>query len=493
MRIHCIKTPDSRELYPPLGFSYLMAYMISFGYEIEYIDSNLIDYPFSLFEISPRKCVEVNPDWDKIRESIRLKNIECALLTGSFTRHISNTAKLAGILKEINPGCVVITGGVHVSALPEDTLLRFKDIDYIVLGEGEKTIIKLLSALASKTDLGKVPCLAYRNNDRVVLNRGELAISDLDKLPNPCKTVWPVDQYRKIWKYLWNGRDPLGMVMTSRGCIGRCEFCASGKKDIPMNRLRSRSFENIKNELDELVEKYGIWSIDFIDDCFIVNADRLELICGYLKDKKIPWWCKSRVDTVNYDTLRMMKNSGCNSIFLGIESTNDRILASMGKGVTLDKIGKSLSLFEDVGLEYTASFTIGHPGETRESMLSTLDFAKKLARKGIGVGLYLITPYPGTRLYDISVEKRWLYSRDWDNFDQLAIKDSVYAYGDWSPNELSKFYRSAWKELNQSRFWGKIFNLSFVFNKIRRVRSVGDIKILLNHLISLIKIQIFKP
>lgn len=491
MKIHFIKTPDGRELYPALGFSYVMAEVNNAGYDVEFIDANLIDYPFDLFLINPRKCIKIKPNWTKIKEFFKPLNIEYALLTGSFTKYIGNTSKMASILKEANPCCVTIVGGVHVSALPEDTLLKFKDIDFVVIGEGEETAVDLISALVNKSDITKILSIAYRNNGKIIVNKGNCAISNLDTISYPIKSIWPIEEYRRVWKYLWNGKDPLGVVITSRGCIGKCIFCASSKKEIAYNALRFRSFENIKNELDELFNNYNIRSIDFIDDCFTVNRQRLTLICDYLKVKKIPWICKSRIDTLSKEMLKMMKNSGCQSIFLGIESTNNEILKTIGKGISFEQIKSCLKLFEIVGLEYTASFTIGHPRETRESMMETLNFAKKLARKGTGVGLYLITPYPGTYLYDLSRRNGWLNSDNWDHFDQLAERSSVYAYDGWTPEELTRFYHFAWKKLNKSRFFGKILNWKLILRrKLKMINSLNDIKILFNQFLSAIGRQI---
>lgn len=489
MKVYFIKTPDTRELYPAVGFSYVMAAMIKAGFDVEFIDANLIEYPHDVFMENPRKCLSIKPDWLRIEQYLKPYKIEFAFLTGSFTKHITNTARLSGILKKLNPRCNTIVGGVHVSALPEDTLKRFDTIDFVVIGEGEKVAVDLARALKNNADVTKIPSLGYRNNGTIAINQNSYPIEDINTLANPAKSLWPIQEYRKVWKYLWDNKDPLGLVMTSRGCIGKCHFCASGKKDIDKNILRMRSFENVKQELEELFSKYAIQSIDFIDDCFTLNKHRLALLCEYLKGKKVSWICKSRVDTVSKDMLKMMKDSRCKSIFLGIESLNDKILESMGKGINFKTTEKCLELFDSVELGYAASFTIGHPGETKGSMKQTIHFAKKLARKGIGVGLYLVTPYPGTHLYDISKANGWIKSEDWDSFDQLADKDSVYAYDGWTPETLTKFYRAAWKELDVSRVIGKILNLKFINKELLRLNSVRDIKILLKRFLSAVKRQ----
>lgn len=490
MKIHFVKIPDTRDLYPALGFSFVIAEVKKAGFEVEFIDANLIDYPFREFLSNPRASIQVEPDWGRIKDFFKSLHIEYALLTGSFTKYITNTAKLSGILKEFNRRCTTIVGGIHVSTLPEDTLLRFKDIDFVVIGEGEKTTVDLLLALSKKEDFTKIPSIAYRDNGKIIVNEGCSIVTNLDDISFPDRAVWPKDEYRLTWKYLWEGRDPLGVILTSRGCVGRCIFCASGKKGVPSNALRFRSFENIKAEIDFLVTEYNIHAIDFIDDCFTLNKERLILVCNYLKEKRIPWFCASRVDTVSHGLLKMMKDSGCQRVFFGIESTNDAVLKTMGKGVFFKEIQGCITLLDKIGLDYTASFTIGHPEEKKESMKATLNFAKRLARKGKGVGIYFITPYPGTHLFELARQKGWIYSDNWDDFDLLGKGNPIYAYNGWTPDSLMKFYRFAWKELERARFMGKFMNTKLILRKMKSLKSLRDMKILFNHFLCAFKRQI---
>jgi len=492
MKIHFIKTPDTREIYPSLGFSYIMSELIHKRLEVEFIDTNLIDYPYDLLRKNPRKSIQVEPNWEKIKSVLEKKDVQYAFLTGSFTKYIHNTAKTAEILKKINSDCVTIVGGVHVSFLPEETLKMFENIDYVIIGEGERVSENLLYNLIKNKDIDGLSSLAYKIDGKVVINEREYLENDIDNFNYPAKSLWPVSEYREIWKYLWSGRDPLGIVMTSRGCIGKCIFCASGRKEILENRLRFRSFENIKGEIEYLIKTFKITSLDFIDDCFTCDKDRLLKICSYLKKKNIPWLCKSRVDTVSYETLTEMKESGCRSVFLGVESADDKVLKTMGKGTNLDEIKKCFQLFQDIGLEFTASFTIGHPNEDKESMEKTICLAKSIAKKGIGVGFYLITPYPGTALYDMSVQNGWLYSQDWKLFDQLNKNNSVYAPEGWTPRELTKFYRSAWYRIDRAHIVGKLFSASYIGATLKKLKSLQEIQILFSTFVNVVKRSILR-
>lgn len=477
MKIHFIKTPDTREIYPPSGFSYVITEIMKAGFEVEFIDTNLIGYPYEMLRKNPRACLSIEPDWEKIEALFLKKDIQYAFLTGSFTRYIHNTARVARMLKKINPHCISITGGVHVSSLPEDTLKKFKDIDYVVIGEGECTSKELLFRLINKKSVEDLNSLAFRKDSGVVVNKRVPVEENIDKFSYPAKSLWPVEEYREIWKYLWNGRDPLGLVMTSRGCVGQCIFCASGRKDILENRLRFRSFSSVKEEIESLIKIFNITSIDFIDDCFTVDKNRLFDLCSYLKEKNIPWLCKSRVDTVSKETLNAMKEAGCRSVFLGIESADTDVLKTMGKYTTLEKIRDCVKTFEEVALDFAVSFTIGHPGETKKSIKKTVQFARWLARKGIGVGFYLITPYPGSLLYDMARREGWLYVNDWMLFDQLGRENAIYAPWGWTPEELILSYRRAWKSVDRAHIMGRLFNRRFLVSKFEKIKSTEDINI----------------
>lgn len=232
---------------------------------------------------------------------------------------IMETGRVAALIKKHHPRSTVVVGGIHAAALPDRTLQEFPSIDYVVLGEGEFICPEIVQRLRSGSNLEGMPSIAYRNNGTVVTNLETKPILELDVLEPPDRDLWPVQEYREIWKYVHDGKDPMGLVMSSRGCPGRCKFCASGSDAIE-NKVRFRSVENVAAEIDYLRETYGVKHLEFIDDCFSINKRRMKEMCEYLEGTGLTWVCKSRVDTLNREILSVMKRAGCQSIFLGLES-----------------------------------------------------------------------------------------------------------------------------------------------------------------------------
>jgi len=223
-------------------------------------------------------------------------------------------------------------------------------------------------------------------------------IFDINGLPLPARDLMPIDKYRIIWRKIQIGPapgfigDPAAVMITSRGCVRQCLFCAI--KEISAGRMRLRNTENVIEEIEGLIRDYQIKIVGFIDDFFTIDSERTLKICGVLKKHKLKWYCYGLVSTISESLLRDMKNSGCRLINFGLESGDQAILDKIGKGITLEQVRKALSITRKVGIKYVASFTTGIPGETKETLQKTVALAKTF--EGIDAGIYRITPYPGT-------------------------------------------------------------------------------------------------
>jgi anaerobic magnesium-protoporphyrin IX monomethyl ester cyclase len=206
-------------------------------------------------------------------------------------------------------------------------------------------------------------------------------------------------------------------MVTSRGCPHNCDFCSSSV--FSGTAWRTRSPENIADEIDEIVHRHRFGAVCFMDDNFTMNPERVIRICDEMEDRSLDiyWWCFSRSDTLlkNELMVKRMAQTGCRYVFMGIESASDETLSKFGKRATTDKAARAVSLLKEYGIETMGSFIIGWPHETASMVKSTIRYSKRL---GLGGAQYsILTPYPGTRLYREHGFR--IFEDNWEKFDCL--------------------------------------------------------------------------
>jgi anaerobic magnesium-protoporphyrin IX monomethyl ester cyclase len=330
----------------------------------------------------------------------------------SFTNEIKQAAQLAQAVKKHNPDITTIIGGVHVSALPEETIREFPEFDYGVVGEGEITLYQLIRALEEKSDIESIAGICFRKGDSEICKTSprEL-ISDYDSLPMP---AW--DLFRPAREYI---------IQSSRGCPFNCDFCMN-----PSGRaVRSRNPENVYKEIEWLVKELGAKKIVFGDENFSIDIPRAIRICELIKEaelnKRFEWDCSTHISTINSELARAMKRAGCISVGLGIESGDETILKKMGKGISFNKVFDTLSILKKEKLPYRTFFILGQPNETYETAKKTIEFAVKLNPMLPIFGI--MVPYPGTKIAQLAKKGEGGYilkSRDWNDYNK-EIGDAV--------------------------------------------------------------------
>ena len=300
-----------------------------------------------------------------------------------------NTARL---VKEVDPAAVVIVGGPHVTLDP-DSVMTCPDMDIAVVGEGERTIVELVSALEKGADLSGINGLVYRKNGTIIKTPPRELADDLDELASPHEFT-----PRVLKDYGSYPPEALGRVMTVRGCPNNCLFC--GSRAVWGRRVRFRSPDNVVGEL-RLLKKRGVSAVHFEDDTFGVNSSRLRRLTEALTHKSIgiSWSCETHVNLVSEETLSMMKNAGCFSIQIGIESGDDNILKTVRKGFSVDRALKACELIKEAGLRLETFFMAGFPDETEESLRKTYRVMQTVPADKLIFSLF--TPYPGTEVFDL--------------------------------------------------------------------------------------------
>src|SRR5438874_11292015 len=346
-------------------------------------------YPAGLLPDS--KVVDAPPHGISIERTVEMaKEFELLVLfTSTPGFHVD--VKMAEMMKDVNPKLKVAFVGPPVTTEPEKTLRSTSAIDFVVRREFDYQI----ADYAKGKPLEEIPSVSFRKNGKVVHNPEGGVIENLDELP------WVTKVYKRdldVTRYnvpvLLN---PFMSFYTSRGCPAMCTFCLWPQTHSG-HRWRLRSTDDVANEVRYAIEAFPqVKEVFFDDDTFNYQKARTIELCAKLKPLKFTWSCTSRV-TTDYETLKGMKEAGCRLLIVGYESGDPQILKNIKKGATVEMAQRFTANCKKLGLLVHGDFIIGLPGETRESIRTTIDFAKRLDTETIQVSI--AHPYPGTEFYD---------------------------------------------------------------------------------------------
>ncbi len=399
---------------PSLGLAYLAAVAEQAGHEVHILD-----------------CARGLP-WEAVAvegRSFRPEVVGVTVTTPSFR----NAVRTVEILREVVADAVFVAGGAHPTAVPEETILAGV-FDFLVVGEGEQTFLALLEHLqGGGVPLEQIPGLVFRSGEQVHWTGPAPYIQDLDALPYPARHLLPpLEAYEPCPASL--RQLPLAHVMTSRGCPSRCNFC---DRAVFGERYRERSVENVMGEVEELVSRHGAREIRFFDDTFTLNRRRVEALCRELRRfrPRLPWTCLTRVDSVDPDLLKLMKDAGCWQVLFGLESGDDRILAALNKGNTVEQNRQAVRWAREAGLRVRADFLVGSPPETLESLERTLAFACELDLDFAHFNKFV--PFPGTTFHHDLVAQG--YTFDFDQSSTLDHNALVFVPPALTPEEYQAF------------------------------------------------------
>lgn len=429
---------------PCIGLAYIAAVLEKNGTEVHVIDDFATHVGLGGII---KKVREIKPD---------MVGMTC------LTPAAPGVYRLVGEIKKADENIRIVLGNLHASIFSED-ILKNGAADIIVHGEGEETIVDLVNTIESGGELKNVRGISFLEDDRVVFTGKRDLIEDLDKLPFPAWHLFPHKKYGLF--PIATIKKPILTILGSRGCPFRCKFCAleyMGKK------YRKRSPENIVDEMEYLVKRYSVRQIGFVDQLFPFVKDHAIGVCNEIirrgLQKKVIWVSETRVDTVDKETLKSMKQAGCRRVMYGIESGVQYLLDSINKGFKLEDAERAVRESKEVGLETVGFFMIGLPNETREMTRQTIEFAKKL---DLDFAKFAITiPLPGSELYESKVKKDGNYTRSWDKFSTLEPKsdDVVYVPEGMTREELIKMMQKAIFEF--------YVRPRIIFNLLFRIRTI---------------------
>lgn len=423
MKVLFVNPPQTASKYkfmgviaPPLGIAYMAGVLQENNIDVEILDATAEDMDFKDVE---KELLKRKPD--------------LVALT-ALTPTIGRALETAQVVKETLPDSIVVMGGYHPTFNFIETL-EDENVDIVIRGEGECIMLNLVQALENQSSLHDVKGIVFedKNSKEIVVNPEAPLIQDLDELPFPALNLLPMKKYR-----LLDMDTHMTTMITTRGCPMQCSFCSSaamhGKK------IRERSVENIVDEIEYLKTNYDIDTIAFMDDTFTLKKRKVMAICDEIlkRNIEIMWGCTSRVDTLDEKLLKKMKEAGCITIFIGVESADQQQLDNMCKNTTIAKIENAFKIAHKLKIRTIASVALGMPGDTKEIMNKTVKFVHKLKPN---YAIYsLATPYPGTRFYKEAFEKNLIKIKDWSKYTLITpILETI----DCSLNDMRKIQAKA--------------------------------------------------
>ena len=350
-----------------------------------------------------------------------------------------------------------------MTACPKETM-ETGLFDIGVMGEGELTTEQLFNNYKNKDfeNLTDIRGIIYKDNVGIHQNEYQRFIQDLDTIPLPARHLLPHPKFYRPTPASCC-KVPYAVIMTSRGCPSRCTFC---DRKIFGDRCRMRSVNNVFQEIEEVVSRYGVKEIRFFDDTFTLKKQRVYDICDEFKKRrlKLPWTCLTKAACVDGPLLKRMKQAGCWQVLYGFESGDDRMLKLLKKGNTVEMNKKAVRLTKEAGLEVRGDFIVGTPGETWESLEKTVQFTIDMKLDYAHFNKFI--PFPGTALYTQLTEEGHTF--DFSKSTILDHKQIYYINPGMDKDKFSKFLDQATR-----RFY---LRPGYIFKKLLAIKTLHQLK-----------------
>ncbi len=362
---------------------------------------------FSYLQRHNVECDIIDSRLERLTLKEIIKRLEAikprAMGFSSFTPEVERVSCAANVIKKKFPDAKLIIGGAHASALPKRTLSEFSVFDISVFGEGEQTMLNLVEN--NFENLTKVQGIAYRKGKDIIVNKPRPSLN-MTEIPAIDWNRFPKARYYPVF--------------TSRGCPYSCVFCSR-----PFGRkVRYRPIDSIIEEIRRIKKLFNPKYIYFWDENFTTDKNRTFALLENIRNdrviKDIKWYCQAHVNNLDYELLKAMKRSGCLRIGIGIESGSEKILSSIGKAITKEKIIQAVAWIKKLKMPYEGYFLLGLPNENRNTCMETIRFATKLNPNFPVFGIP--APYPGTKIYNMALQGEGGYkiiSRRWKDYNKI--------------------------------------------------------------------------
>lgn len=398
--------------------------------------------------------------YEELRQAVRRETPDVVGIT-AMTFTLLDVVKTVTLVKSVDERIRVALGGPHVHIYPEETI-RLPGVDFVILGEGEIAFTELIENMERKDRLREIKGLVFQANGEIVDTGARGPIDDLDAMPFPARHLVPYQKYTSLLAK----RTPITTMFTSRGCPYRCSFC-----DRPNlgKRFRGRSARSVVDEMEECV-RMGINEFLVYDDTFTVVRQRVLDICDEIIRRKldIGWDIRARVDNVDDEMLKKLRRANCERIHYGVEAGTEKILKVLRKGISLEEVERVFQMTKENGISTLAYFMIGSPTETREDILQTIEFARKLEPDFVHITIF--TPFPATELYSRGLQIGILRSDYWREFalNPTWGFEPEYWEENLSREELFALLRSAYKAF--------YLRPGYIARELLKVKSVAELQ-----------------
>ena len=401
----------------PQGIAYIAAALLKEGHDVEIYSQDVHHYP----EEHLTAYLDEN----------RFDVIGVGIIAGYY--QYRKLLKISDAINKSRNRPFYILGGHGPSPEPE-FFLKKTLANAVVIGEGEVTIVELLSALYNHKPLDSVKGIAFSIGDRVFINERRPLIKDVDSIPVPAYHLFPMNYYRLLRVPHVTNSDFVMPILSGRGCPFKCNFCYRMDKG-----FRPRSNEKIINEIKLLKRMYGITYIAFSDELLMSSAERTASLCeDFIKTNlNIKWCCNGRLNYAKPEILNLMKEAGCVFINYGIEAMDDAVLKNMNKVLTTEQIIKGIEATLDAGISPGFNIIFGNIGDSKETLRKGVEFLLKYDDGAQMRTIRPVTPYPGSPLYYYAIEKGLLkdcedfYENKHINADLLAVNFTELSDGDF--------------------------------------------------------------
>ena len=462
---------------PPLGIMYIASFMESKGFSCDVVDCLVEKY-----KISDLKDFLSKNKYDLI-------GITC------MTNSALDAYASAKVAREACPDAVIVLGGVHPTALPEQTVKETLESDAIIIvGEGEQTFVDIAECLKDGKDFHSVDGLAYwsKEENKVKYSTPRTPIPDLDALPLPAYDKVPMEKYiPHVTQYIDLPNYP---ILLQRGCPYQCTYCDHGA--VLGRKIRYFSVEGAVKNIKHLIDNYGARGIYFLDSVFTVRRDFIMKLLPEIEKFKISFACNARADQLDYELLIALKKAGCWMIQIGIESGNIKSLELIkkasyssafkpdpndpnGRPYLLNKYEQEIRNCQKVGIQVMASYILGLPGETAEDVETTINFAKKLATET--ALFFLPVPYPGSYLLTQAKEDGGLKENmSWKDYSCVDYSNPVYVNPKIGKEKMQELLARAFNEYYRQpkviyRNFKKITRLKDITKYVKAFRALTGV------------------
>lgn len=445
MALRCVLINPEKLIHPPFGLVYLGSVLKASGHEVK-----LVEMPFGIadderLQLARKELESFKPD---------LIGITCMTMQASISKYLTRG------IKEHFTKTPLLAGGVHPTIDSEDALSWGADI--AVRGEAERTIIDIAAYLNKEKRIEDITGISYKINGKVTHNPDRELITNLDEIPPLSYSLLEGSRFKKRCYSIRGYWLKSGWIMTTRGCPGRCTFCAS--KTMHKRKVREFSIERMLDEVERLKKDYRIEGLWIFDDTFTLKEKRVLDLCQGFKKRRINiiWACQARVDTFTKGMAQAMRSSGCVQVDFGVESGSQKVLDYIKKDIRINEIKEAFRIAKESKLRTLATVMVGLPCEKNEDLNLTKDLIWEI--KPSFVAPFFATPFPGTELFDIAKNEALMdFSKEinWQSTEEPLMKCGV------STREIKKAY----DELLS-------YNKSAVFNYLLNPRFILDIFII---------------